>query len=86
MLRPSAVVSLSTVSLLGWENQRELEGRGQNPVLVLLFRGNPPPNSGVKRSRRPVAQGVGGWEVRAKQGPDWFLSRRKWKPGQIKSL
>ena len=39
MLRPSAVVSLSTVLLLGWENQRELEGRGRAPFWSCFFVG-----------------------------------------------
>ena len=57
----------------------------------------PEPRSGLGFSREPspkcrgqaVAEtcgSQGGWEVRAEQGPGWFLSRRKWKPGQIKSL
>lgn len=84
ILRPSAVVSLSTVSLLGCGNERELAGRGQSPILVLLFRGNPPPKAGVRWSRRPAAHRVG--RVGGEGQAGWFLSRRKLKPGPIKSL
>lgn len=58
------------MSLLGWENQRELAGRGQSPILVLLFCGNPPPKAGVRQSQRLAAHRVGraGGEGQARGG------------------
>lgn len=69
ILRPSAVGSLSTVSLLGCRNERELAGRGQSPILVLLFVGTPPQKQGqVVAETRCKPQGWAGWGRRGPGG------------------